>query len=605
MTQLQKYVRPLLCLLLLFTTNRIYADISDAEYDSLSLIFNNHHYDIDEDSIVRQIIINNKMTRVLESYFQQLEYHINSDNSSSTYIKKILVIVKNNIFSSMPMYIIRYAHDINNAYGCEVYIYSVSGETEDDIKSLLIENSINLSGAVFIGDIIPAYYHNEEMTVNGTDWAAETWPCDLFYMDLDGLWEMAQDGTGCYITHIENVKPEIFVGRINTAGMGRNEIAEMKYYFDRNHNYWTGKKPLNKRKALTFTEFDWNNSTFWNCVSPLYGSNNYDVVKANQFISEDYLNYLQNDDYEFIQIACHSSYNSHKFIRPNVDSSYIYSANIYNTLKKQIGYNLFCCKACNWMFYSFSPCLGESYLYGINNNSSTLALIGSTKIGGLLGFTYFYNPLGSGKCIGEAIKQWWINCCGSSHSTYETLWHYGLTIMGDPLVNFNFSNACNNELLINKGNETNNSSYYAQSQILIQNYSITSSIKVEMNAPYIKIIGPFRCSSPAKFSTNINDYCVCSNRNKKEVRDLPISYNNYVGRKSLVMLYPNPSQDILYIESSNTIDCVYIYNLNGQCMLHTTQKEVNVSELPCGVYLLQVKTKVGELLQTKFIKDSR
>ena len=153
-----------------------------------------------------------------------------------------------------------------------------------DIKTLLIDNSINLNGAVLIGDIIPAYYHNSDMTVNCSNWAAATWPCDLFYMDLDGQWGLSSDGSGIYISHTDNVQPEIFIGRINTAGMGRNEIAELTYYLDKNHNYWTGKKVLNKRKALTFTQTDWNNSTFWNSVSPLYGSDNYDVVKANQLL---------------------------------------------------------------------------------------------------------------------------------------------------------------------------------------------------------------------------------------------------------------------------------------------------------------------------------
>jgi len=54
----------------------------------------------------------------------------------------------------------------------------------------------------------------------------------------------------------------------------------------------------------------------------------------------------------------------------------------------------------------------------------------------MLNFDAFYDPLGDGKTFGEGLLDWWITTCGTSHSSYEIWWHYGLSIIGDPMINF-------------------------------------------------------------------------------------------------------------------------------------------------------------------------
>ena len=49
--------------------------------------------------------------------------------------------------------------------------------------------------------------------------------------------------------------------------------------------------------------------------------------------------------------------------------------------------------------------MGNQYLFSNN----TLAIVGSTKEGGMTMNSYFYTPLSQGKIFGEALKLWWWN----------------------------------------------------------------------------------------------------------------------------------------------------------------------------------------------------
>lgn len=599
----------IVCVVLLLTCNTLFAEcMSDEEYSALASKFYSWEKGNADDSLLRQQIKIFNTLRALENYTQSHEYAIDQDNNHLTYIDKILIIVKNNVYSAIPLYIIRYAHDIHNAFGCAVDIVSVNGETAPQIRALIQSYSTNLDGTVLIGDIIPAfYYHPDSIESDTISWEEETFPCDLYYMDINGTWQLKNDGSGAYDGHTGNVKPEIFVGRINTATMGRDEIQELIYYFDKDHQYWTGQKALNKQRALTFTGPDWNNTNFWDSVAPLYGNNYYDVVQADMFNKHNYINYLQNNNYEFVQLACHSNVGFHNF--QTTTDSLLYGTQISNLQTKQIGYNLFCCKACNWDKKANSQCLGESYLYGQNNNSSALTVIGSTKTGGMYYFSLFYRLLGIGRCIGEAHKQWWKVNFGDNHDINIVHWFYGMTILGDPLINFNFTNDCDDILTLNGGEESaSNNMYYAQSKIIVQNYSLTEGQSVTLSAPTIQINGPFTCNSASTFTTNINDHCVCNSgtrnhqrtirRNASTHSDFQLSHDDVT--KPLT-IFPNPAHDILNIQCNEPIASVSLFNINGQCVLRTKHSQINISHLPQGLYFIRVTTETEQILQTKII----
>jgi hypothetical protein len=55
--------------------------------------------------------------------------------------------------------------------------------------------------------------------------------------------------------------------------------------------------------------------------------------------------------------------------------------------------------------------------------------------------------------------------------------------------------------------------YYAQSKIVVQNYSLTQGQSVSLYATEIQITGPFYCSSSSaqmRLVANVHDSCVCN-----------------------------------------------------------------------------------------------
>mgnify|MGYP005691726255 CR=1 FL=1 len=58
-----------------------------------------------------------------------------------------------------------------------------------------------------------------------------------------------------------------------------------------------------------------------------------------------------------------------------------------------------------------------------------------------------------------------------------------------------------------------------------------------------------------------------------------------------VYLYPNPVNDILYVNSN--IDDLYItlYDLNGRELHKTIQKEIPMKNLSSGIYIVKMESK--------------
>lgn len=73
-----------------------------------------------------------------------------------------------------------------------------------------------------------------------------------------------------------------------------------------------------------------------------------------------------------------------------------------------------------------------------------------------------------------------------------------------------------------------------------------------------------------------------------------------------ILVYPNPTTNILHVETNNTITSIEVYNLLGQELISSTpntlKEEINMSELNTGMYL--VKVTIGEQTATyKVVKQ--
>lgn len=66
---------------------------------------------------------------------------------------------------------------------------------------------------------------------------------------------------------------------------------------------------------------------------------------------------------------------------------------------------------------------------------------------------------------------------------------------------------------------------------------------------------------------------------------------NSVSTHLSVSIYPNPASDYFTIEMENEIKSVEIYSLQGQKVLNSTLKKINISNLSKGIYLVQIEDK--------------
>ena len=75
----------------------------------------------------------------------------------------------------------------------------------------------------------------------------------------------------------------------------------------------------------------------------------------------------------------------------------------------------------------------------------------------------------------------------------------------------------------------------------------------------------------------------------------PIEINDFV------KVYPNPATDYLFIKSDLNYQST-LYNVAGQRVLESSSKQLNVIDLPTGVYLLQLKSEANTISTFKIIK---
>ena len=351
-------------------------------------------------------------------------------------IDNYLIFIDDELYPLIYGSIDRYISDIQEVYGCDITLFEVSTSiSAEEIKQQILEiDTISLvNGAVLIGDLPVAFYEKDN---DFGSYGYAQWPCDLYMMDLDGEW-LDTDNNNIYDTHTGNVSPEIFIGRIfPTMGLLIPDMTQAYIdYFDKNNRFWSGTTSINYKKGLSYVDHDWADFEDLNHdIQYLYGYENYEninEVEHSFFNRLDYSDRLENDEYEYVQLNCHSSEYHHAFSA----GGDLFSNSIFDKPLEAIGYNLFCCSSLRWT--SVDPTSGYGFLGGAyiyNNGSKSLNVVGSTKTGSMLGFSYFYIPLGEGKSVGTSLKEWWVDFCGPTHTDNELSWHYGMSILGDPLV---------------------------------------------------------------------------------------------------------------------------------------------------------------------------
>ncbi|WP_040279905.1 T9SS type A sorting domain-containing protein [Psychroserpens damuponensis] len=81
-----------------------------------------------------------------------------------------------------------------------------------------------------------------------------------------------------------------------------------------------------------------------------------------------------------------------------------------------------------------------------------------------------------------------------------------------------------------------------------------------------------------------------------------LSTSNLELDRNKISLYPNPTHSTLNIKSYQSIESAKVYTLLGQEVLKTNAKTIDVSNLPNGVYLIQISDLEGNQHVKRFIK---
>ena len=358
--------------------------------------------------------------------FPQNESYRNNKTNLQYPNGDLIIFINNTIYNAIKASIDQYVLDVGRD-GYWATIYTVNGGSPAELKSFI--QSQNPQGVLFVGALPIAWF---EMDDDFHDVHSE-FPCDLFYMDTNGIW-IDPDGDGLYSDVTGEIHPEIWAGRLWTPTLNGNDTDLINDYFKRNHLFRLGQLG-HSYSALAYVDDDWQG--FDDCeMDELFPSSqitkytNPDTTDADLYKAE--VNTLRS----WVQLCAHSSPHSHSLRVPSenttehINYTYFKDTNPPNANF----YNLFCCGPGR---FTTNEYLAGWYIFdksgGGQNNG--LVAIASAKSGSMTMFADFYRPMGQGKVIGDAFIDWWQGR-GTFHDLGERRWYYGLTLLGDPTLSW-------------------------------------------------------------------------------------------------------------------------------------------------------------------------
>jgi hypothetical protein len=234
------------------------------------------------------------------------EYMLDSDSSD------VSILVDAGLYPDIESSLDQYLADVS-AEGYRVFMQTVSGGTPAEIKSWVLERyNYGSEGFLFVGDVTAAWAE-----VSGAQF-----PCDLFYMDLDGNWQ-DNNGDGIYEIHTAgsgDMAPEVYIGRIyaHTLPYG-SESKMVNDYFAKVHAY-RSYELTQPWRGLEYVDEDWYNMDV-----------NLDLVYGDSVTRYDYGYYTTATDYleqmdlgqHFVQVCVHSYSGGYHFgTRPTESAAY-------------------------------------------------------------------------------------------------------------------------------------------------------------------------------------------------------------------------------------------------------------------------------------------
>lgn len=214
----------------------------------------------------------------------------------------LAILINASLYPKIEANVEQYVADLQNE-GYSVYLQTVAGGTPGEIKAWIKERyKEGCNGVIFIGDITTAW----------AEVSNSVFPCDLFYMDLDGNWE-DRDKDGIYEIHTAgsgDMAPEIYVARIYASTLSYDSEDNMvNDYLKKVHLYRKGEL-TQPRRGLEYIDEDWYNMDVFLCL--VYGDNVSRYDYGYYTTAKDYLNKLEMG-HHFVQVCAHSYSGGHYF----------------------------------------------------------------------------------------------------------------------------------------------------------------------------------------------------------------------------------------------------------------------------------------------------
>lgn len=195
-----------------------------------------------------------------------------------------------------------------------------------------------------------------------------------------------------------------------------------------------------------------------------------------------------------------------------------------------------------------------------------------------------------------------------SYGANSTNNSYGFSYDANTIANFGFSNDLQSPFVLNAGNWKHVVCTYSTTgvaTIYIDGVAIISESKPAWNT----INSVFRLGFLP--SANLSDisfddlkifnYTLSTTEITNLFTNNTLSSQNFNQNNLQVSLYPNPTSDILNIEMANEVKSIEIYNIQGQKVLESSQKQINVSELSAGMYMVKIQDTENAVATKKVI----
>lgn len=130
--------------------------------------------------------------------------------------------------------------------------------------------------------------------------------------------------------------------------------------------------------------------------------------------------------------------------------------------------------------------------------------------------------------------------------------------------------------------------------------AVTGTITVPENAPLgltkIRIIKKFNTQAPS-----------CNTVGYGQAEDYSVNVNPEVAgtggfTKNTISIYPNPTGELLNIQSQEKIESAELFNSLGQSVLKSNSNQLNLSQLQNGIYILKAVLSSGRMQTFKVFK---